>query len=363
MNLLMKSTVFLILVIACMPIAAYAQVDKAKALEKGKAGVALVDNGDIAGGLKLLQEAAALDPNNIAYPYEIGYAYTAQKDYKNALLYFQKVIQSPEANDRAYAMLGNTYDDSGDTARAMKTYRLGLKKFPASGYLNMEVGNMHYKNKDYGAALDGYEAGIRAEPGFPSNYYRAAMLYLHSTEKAWGMIYGEAFMNLERNTERTATMSKELYDAYRKAIEITSDTSMSVSFTKNVIDAANVVKDKNGKIILPFAGAVYEPLILMSVLSVKTLDMETLCGMRASFLNLYFEQKHNEDYPNALLDYQRRVQEAGHLAAYNHWVLMKGDETAFEDWQSQHRNEWEAFNTWFRDHPLVLDAARHLVRN
>ncbi len=39
-------------------------------------------------------------------------------------------------------------------------------------------------------------------------------------------------------------------------------------------------------------------------------------------------------YPNALFQYQDKILKAGHLEAYNHWILMKGDEDAFDQWNA-----------------------------
>lgn len=39
---------------------------------------------------------------------------------------------------------------------------------------------------------------------------------------------------------------------------------------------------------------------------------------------------HDKEYPNILFSFQKQVKDAGHIEAYNHWILMKGDEEAFQ---------------------------------
>ncbi len=83
--------------------------------------------------------------------------------------------------------------------------------------------------KDYNKALTYFEKGIEVAPNYSSNYYWCARLYCNSTEEVWGMIYGEIFMNLERNSKRTAEISKLLFDTYKKEIKWITFKSWGVS--------------------------------------------------------------------------------------------------------------------------------------
>lgn len=206
-----------------------------------------------------------------------------------------------------------------------------------------------------------YELGIEAEPKFPSNYYRAARIYCNSDEEVWGMIYGEIFMNLERNTDRTAEISKLLYNTYKSEITFTNDTSFSVSFSRNA--TINIGDLKNlKKMKLPFGVGVYEPTLMLSMLEVKTIDLNTLDHIRTNFVTNYFERGQNKTYPNLLFTYQKKVKEAGRLEAYNHWILMKGDEVAFDQWHTANNTKWDSFTKWFSANGLKIDNDNKFYR-
>ena len=205
--------------------------------------------------------------------------------------------------------------------------------------------------------MDYYEKGIELDPTFPSNYYRAALLYCGSSEEVWVMIYGELFMNLERNSERTSEISKLLYDTYASEIQFTSDSTMSVSFSKNATVNVADLKDP-AKFKLPFGIGVYEPTLMLSMLSEHAIDLNSLTDQDA-FLDAYYKNGHSTSYPNVLFDYQRKLQAAGQFEAYNHWLLMKGDEDAFQQWQATHTAMWDSFVSWFGDNPIKLDRANH----
>lgn len=333
---------------------AYGQTDKEKALEKGQEAIKLMDNGKVDESIKLLEEAQKLDPERFDYPYELAYAHYLKEDYKGVIKILEKNIDHKDVNERLFQLLGNSYDVLGKTDKAFEAYDAGLKKFPNSGMIYLEKGNVYWGKEKYGKALPFYEKGIEVDPQFPSNYYRATLIYLGSTEEVWGMIYGEIFMNLERNTKRTSEISKMLFDTYKSEIKFTSDTSFSVSFSKNASINIGDLKDPS-KIKLPFGVGVYEPTLMMSMLNEKSIDINTLDRIRTNFVETYFKNGNDKKYPNILFEYQNKLLKAGHLEAYNHWILMKGDEDDFGIWHSSNTEKWDDFVKWFTDNGLVLD--------
>ena len=187
-----------------------AQTNKETAKEKFTQAIELVDKGKFDEGIKLLEESQKLyGEENFTYPYEIAYAYYHKEDYKQAVKILENAITKyKNPNARAFQLLGNAYDIMGNPKKAIEWYQTGLKKFPNSGELYLELGNLQFQKKEYAKALPFYEKGIEISPQFPSNYYRSTQIYCNSSERVWGMIYGEIFMNLERNSERTLEISK-----------------------------------------------------------------------------------------------------------------------------------------------------------
>ncbi len=284
-----------------------AQSDAAKAKELGMAAIKLEDEGKADDALELLAKAKALDPSNYVYSYEMAYCYKVKKEYKQGIAIMQNVVKMSGIREECYQMLGNLYDMDGDSSRALKTYAEGLKVFPNAGQLYLETGNVYFGYEEYNKALPFYEKGIEADPTFSSNYYRATQIYTASSEAIWGMIYGEIFMNLERNSDRTANVSKWLYDTYKANIEIHSKDSMGVHFSKNIIVNVDDITDKHHKFKLPF-NMIYEPVMLMSLILTDSINTETLCSMRKKFIEIYFEKNYDTDHPNVLFSYQKSIE-------------------------------------------------------
>jgi len=63
-----------------------------------------------------------------------------------------------------------------------------------------------------------------------------------------------------------------------------------------------------------------------------------------------------------LFDFQKKIKDAGHLEAYNHWLLMKGEESSFEEWVALNRGKWNGFVSWFASNKLQIDGSNLFVR-
>jgi tetratricopeptide (TPR) repeat protein len=164
----------------------FAQQNKEDAMAKADRAIQLMDKEQkYDDAIRLLQEAEKLDPGRLEYAYEIAYAYYAQQQYDKAINQLLPLKTRPDAHARVYQLLGNSYDMNKQGTKAMVVYEEGLKKFPTSGELHLELGNMMAKAENYDRALEYYEKGIKADPLFPSNYYWASKLYCSSTEECF----------------------------------------------------------------------------------------------------------------------------------------------------------------------------------
>lgn len=355
----MKKPLLVAAAAVLLAFSARAQAPTEQALAKAKEAVALMDDGHLPEAAKLMAEAHTLAPDVYTYAYELALCHYMQKDYPGAIEHLTPLLSRKEASDKTYQLLGNSYDMTGDAKKAIASYETGLCKFPKSGPLYLELGNMQLGTKDYDKALSYYEKGIELAPEYPSNYFRAAKLYLASNAEMWGMMYGELFMNLERNSARTAEISKLLYDTYKKEITFPEANSASVSFSTNVMNVSDLGKGK--KLKLPY-GITYESTLALAVAGERDINLHSLNLIRNNFISSYYAMKRDDQYPNVLFDYQQQIAKAGHAEAYNHWVLMMGDEPAAAAWVKANPQQWTAFATWFKANPLKLDDKHKFYR-
>lgn len=69
--------------------------------------------------------------------------------------------------------------------------------------------------------------------------------------------------------------------------------------------------------------------------------------------------------PNLIIDIRhckKQVKDAGHIEAYNHWDLMKGDEEAFGIWMNLNKEKWASFVEWFAENGMKIDESNKFYR-
>lgn len=288
-------------------------------------------------------------------------AFLKQRDYSNAILVLNRALQMESGNYEATKQLAFAYYLQGDNTRAMKTveplldrrdvdvsafqvaamilkaqedfkeaeqlYKRGLKKFPNSGVMYNEYGEMLFAKQDY-SAIHQWEKGIEVDPNYSGNYYNAARYYYFTTEKLWGLIYGEIFINLESYSRRTIEIQTILLDGYRKL------------FTE-----ADVLKGQNAK--NTFETNILTLLNKNSVDVAMGLTAETLTMIRTKFLLEWYE-KYASKYPFRLFDYQQQLLKEGMFDSYNQWLFGSVQNlTAFQNWTQTHNESYKTF-TGFR---------------
>ncbi len=311
--------------------------------------IALMDQGKIDESLKLLEQAKKQDPNYINIPYEMAFAYQLAKDYDKCIEIVKPLMKHPEVFDQVYQMIGNSYDLKGDPTKAIKYYDKGLKKFPNSGRLYLEKGLVMASQGNWGEALNIWELGIVHDPMHPSNYYYASQLLAQTEEKIWGLYYGEIFMNLEPDTDRTIQISELLYETFNVCLPITDDkwglafsrkaTNISIGSLKNLKfsfeTVHNLAMEQGYKDVPPM------------------FTIENFIKIRSQFLDKWNED-YADRYPNMIFDYHNYLIKSDMFEAYNYWLLGNGAEAEFENWKSAHLQYYNNFIAWVAENKMLF---------
>ena len=151
--------------------------------------------GDYSNAILVLNRAIKLQPNNIEIAKDLGLNYYFAKDFTKALDIYKPILDRVEADDQCFQVAGDIYLALDDAKECEKVYKKGLKKFPESGPLYNELGELLWAQKDY-SAIKQWEKGIEMDPGFSKNYYNACKYYYFTTDKVWSILYGEIFLNI-----------------------------------------------------------------------------------------------------------------------------------------------------------------------
>jgi tetratricopeptide (TPR) repeat protein len=318
------------LVILCsfflVSVSVFSQTDDAKTLHEN--AKTFMKQGDFDNAIVVLTRALQLDKNNLDILKDLAMSYYYRRDYENALKQVKLLLDHDDADVVCYQIAGNVYKALEEVKDCERVYKEGLKKFPNSGPLYSEYGELLWAKKDY-SAIDLWEKGIRVDPAYSGNYYNAALFYFYTKDKVWSLIYGEIFVNMESLSERGASMKQLLLQGYKEKL----------------FSSANIMagqeKNKN-----EFSKAFLECMSKQSSLANHGITTETLTMIRTRFILEWFD-KYAAKFPYKLFDYQRQLMQEGMFNAYNQWLFgTVEDLAAYDKWTKAHDEEYKNFTAF-----------------
>lgn len=282
--------------------------------------------GDYANAILVLNRAVQQSPNNVSLAKDLAMSYYYQKDNVKALEIIKPVLDNEAADDQCYQIAGNIYKQLQQVKDCEKLFKKGIKRFPESGPLYNELGELQWAQKDY-EAIKNWEKGIELDPSYSRNYYNAALFYYFTNDKVWSILYAETFLNMEPLSNKSPEVKQILVDSYKKLF----------SSTSGIVDN----KEKN-----PFIKAYLETMEKQTGLLNNGVNTESLTMIRTRFILDWFNNQASKQ-PYKLFDYQQQLLKEGMFEAYNQWLFgVVQDLTAYQNWVNTHTAENAAFNSF-----------------
>lgn len=279
-----------------------------------------VKQGDFNKAVVTLTRAFQQEPGNIDVQKELAFAQYYQKDLGRALETVKPLLERRDAQVQVYQLAGLIYAAKDDDQEAEKVYKKGIKKFPESAVLYNDYGEFLW-NKQDNNAIRQWEKGMEADPNYAANYYNAAR---YSSDKIWGVIYAEIFINMESFTRRSIEIKYQLLHNYRKLL---ADIS--------------VAKYQNNK--NPFISAYIKSVNKEAALVSAAITPESLIMLRTRFI-LEWNDKYSTKFPFRLFDYHKQLLKDGLFEAYNQWLFGPIQNlTAFQNWTNKHTEPYTEF--------------------
>jgi Tfp pilus assembly protein PilF len=335
----MKKIVFIVLLSFSLN-ALYAQPEDPKALQE--TARSFMRTGDFENAIIILNRALQLDPKSLELQKDLVMTYYLKRDYTKALEGAESLIDRDDADAVSFQIAGNVYKALEQVKDADKMYKKALKKFPKSGPLYSEYGELLWAKKDY-SAIELWEKGIENDPAYSGNYYNAATYYFFTKEKVWGLVYGEIFVNMESLGERGTAIRQLLLQAYKE--KLFADADMLKGEEKNSSE---------------FAKAFLQSMAKQASLVSKGINTEVLTMIRTRFILDWYGNNNAPKYAFRLFDYQRQLLQEGMFEAYNQWLFGPSENlAAYDNWTKTHPGEYEAFNTFQRSRVFRMPVGQY----
>jgi tetratricopeptide (TPR) repeat protein len=268
-------------------------------------------------------------------------SYYYKRDYEKALEGVKVLMDREDADVVSYQIAGNVYKALEEVKECDKVYKKGLRKFPNSGPLYSEYGELLWAKKDF-SAIEQWEKGIQVDPTYSGNYYNAARFYFYTKDKVWGLIYGEIFVNMESLNERGAAMKQLLLEGYKE--KLFADANLMSGQEKN----------KN-----EFSKAFLDCMSKQSSLVNHGITTETLTMIRSRFILEWFD-KYASRFPYKLFDYQRQLLQEGMFGAYNQWLFGTVENLAsYDSWTKTHDEEYKNFTAFQKTRIFKMPSGQY----
>ncbi|MBK8143379.1 MAG: hypothetical protein IPK57_21980 [Chitinophagaceae bacterium] len=302
-------------------------------------------SGDFDNAIIVLTRALQQDKKNIDLQKDLVMSYYLKRDYAKAMEGAKVLIDRDDADVISYQIAGNVYKALEEVKECDKMYKKALKKFPKSGPLYSEYGELLWATKDF-AAIKQWEEGIKSDPGYGGNYYNAALYYFYTKDKVWSLIYGEIFVNMESFSERGAAMKQMLLQGYKE--KLFSDPDIMKGEEKNKSEFAKAFLQGIGK---------------QSSLTSKGITTETLTMIRTRFILDWYENNAVK-YPFRLFEYHRQLLQEGMFNAYNQWLFGASENlAAYDNWTKAHAEEYNGFTTFQKSRIFKMPQGQYYQVN
>ncbi len=360
-----KNVLVFVLVIACFCIAprVEAQTDADSVQIYAQRAVDMMDRNQPEAAITAWQRALTLFPDNFAFRYEYALANVMAKRYDSAIVILTPIYRNPQLLDRGFQLLGNCYDLKNDSSRSLPYYREGLQAYPKSGRLHYEMGAAALIDGNPASAVDWWAQGTRAEPAFATNYYWLARTQSGTRDRIWGVLYGEAFLNLERNTQRTREISKLVFDTWNASFML-GDTTDPINFCSDSLLEKPSPKGPTAMsfpVAFEYTAATSAAHLTPDQGIARRLTVAQLVDVRVRMTKAWEKAGYDKLYPNDVLSWNVRYLNAARLKEYLWWVFSYGDKREMNEYFKANEEKYDTFLAWFGQNspsftePLCLD--------
>lgn len=295
--------------------------------------------GDYTNAILVLNRALKQQPDNLEIAKDLGHNYYFSKDFSKALEIYKPLLERADTDEQCYLVTGDIYLATGNVKECEKVHKKGLKLFPQSGPLYNKSGELMWAQKNYDA-IKQWEKGIETDPGFSKNYYNACKYYFFTTEKIWGILYGEIFLNIEPLSPQSPEIKSILLESYKKLF---ADTDL--------------VKNKDGK--NSFTDAFLQTMNKQSSLASGGINAPVLTMIRTRFILDWFNDYGNK-FPFRLFELHRQLLQEGMFDAYNQWIFAAAQNLpAYQNWITVNAAEYNELTRFQKGRIFKIPAGQY----
>ncbi|MDI9363534.1 MAG: tetratricopeptide repeat protein [Flavobacterium sp.] len=290
-----------------------------------------MQQGDYDNATLIFNNLLKQEPDNVDVLKDFAYLNCLKREYPKAISIGIYLTEKPDADVQSFQVLGIAYKGSKNYTSCAKLYQTALAKFPNSGVLYNEYGELLALDGNLPIAIQAWQTGIVKDPNYANNYYNAIMYFDRFNKNLlWQLLYGEIFINLESFTQRTAEIKSLLLDGYKKMYTEYDVETLSTDLNLTV-----------------FERSIYQNLAKTKAITSTGVTPENITAIRTRFVLDWFYNKTDEKQPYQLFNHHQYLIREGMFDAYNQWLFgVAASPSAYQIWLNTHDKEAAAFKQY-----------------
>jgi tetratricopeptide (TPR) repeat protein len=319
----------------------------------------LMNNEDYDSAINLLDSTARLYPKNYVFQYERAVAFFFKKRIKYSAYILDSLIKCGYEDPKIYQTLGNCYNQYGEPEKADTIFTTALKKYPNSGILYSELAYIKVSLGFKDEAIGLWESGVMTEPDLSNNYYPLSVYYSDLAAKFWSVIYGEIYLNLSQNDQRSKEISQNTFNTYFDSFGQPDSSGYHPIFT-----FINSMYNDTIDIPIEFAYQKTMKYALNSISKRHKADnsLEFLHLVRDKFVEYWQLSEYNKKYKNPLFDLWIELRNKGVFKVYNYVMFKEGNTEEFDAFIKDNNKAVSEFTKVFIKYRLILNKDNYLSK-
>ncbi len=289
---------------------------------------------------RLLRHLHRNDPADLSVTKDLAISYQYLKQYRKSWDCLRRTIEDSTADDQCYQLACNDLKALNRKDEVTELLRNGIKRFPLSGPLYLEMGNV-FASLRSDSALCYWETGIKLDPAYPRNYYYAAKY--HMAEEHWlsAFLLGAYYVNKETSGSQHVEMKTLIALAHR-------------NWMTSILEKEEIKKNQPE---------------LQRIERIARQQRDQLAmgnnveDWTAFHIRLVFDWFNNNPEADkiSLIAYHRELLRNGHFESYVQWLLGSvTNQSAFQRWYHLHESAYHAFKRYMQQHPFKPGSIRWL---
>lgn len=299
-----------------------------------------LQKGDYANSIMVYNQVIQLEPKNLIYRRELANVYYIQGDLMRAEKMITPLLKADDADEETFQIACKVLNGKKKTDEAKEAINKGISKFPNSGLLYNEKGNLYTSQKKYADASKAWEKGVEKDPRYYINYYNLSKVYFFTKKYFWAIYYGETFVNMESYSAKSQEVKKIIFESYK----------FFMAELNNLALEGKANRYENPK---DFETAIFKTFDNLRNVVTGGINIDNLVMLRTRFL-LDWNKNYALKYPSELFDHQQRMLLKGYFDMYNQWLFGRLDnDKQYTTWAQANNAMMNQFDTHFRQHKIL----------